>query len=169
MKHLLTYISVIIFITLALISCQKKDHSAEVNPLLDKYLSAWNDGNLDILDEITPLDFELRMNPDFEAKVSRDLLKEEIANIRMAYPDFSITIDERLFAGDTAVVILWTIEATNTGEGSHPPTGRKVNTKGFSVIFFAGGKLTGEWIAFSDLSWLRQLGFTITPPEIPEE
>ncbi len=164
MKHVLAYISVISLITLALISCQKKDYSKEVNPLLDKYLSAWNEGNLEILDEITSLNFELRMNPDFEAKVSRDLLKEEITNTRMAYPDFFITIDDRLFVGDTAVVILWTVKATNTGEGSHPPTGKKVNTNGFSVIFFTEGKLTGEWIAISNLSWVRQLGFTLTPP-----
>jgi steroid delta-isomerase-like uncharacterized protein len=169
MKNLFACCFFLLFITLAFIACQEKDYSTEINPILEKYLEAWNEGNLDILDEITSLDFELRINPDFEAKESRDLLKESITNTRTAYPDFLVTIDERLFISDTAVVISWTITGTNTGEGSHPPTGNKTSSNGFSVMFFADGKLTGEWIAYSDLTWVKQLGFKITPPWIPEE
>ena len=169
MKNLFVYSSFLLLIALVFVSCQKKDYSTEVNHLLIKYLAAWNEGNLEILDEITPLDFELRMIQDFEDTGSRNLLKDEMANTRMAYPDFIISIDDKLFVSDTAVVIRWTITATNTGEGSHPPTGKKVNAKGFSIIFFAESKLTGEWIAYSDLSWVRQLGFTITPPEFAED
>jgi len=87
----------------------------------------------------------------------------------MAYPDFLVTVDDRLFVSDTAVVIRWTITGTNTGVGTHPPTGKRANSNGFSIIFFAEGKLTGEWIAYSDLTWVKQLGFTITPPRISEE
>ena len=50
-----------------------------------------------------------------------------------------------------------------------PPTGNKVNIPGFCVIFFADNLLTGEWIAFSDLAWVTQLGFTLTPPEFIKE
>jgi len=168
MKHFFIYSSLLLLIALALISCQKKDYSTEINPILDKYLEAWNEGNLEILDEITPLDFELRINPDFEAKNNRDLLKESITNTRKVYPDFLVTVEDRLFISDTAVVIRWSITGTNTGEGSFPPTGRKTSSNGFSVLFFADGKLTGEWIGFSDLTWVRQLGFNIIPPSIQE-
>lgn len=168
MKRLLALVSTIVIITLALASCGKKDYSTEINPVIDKYLEAWNEGNLDILDEITPLDFELRMNPDFKAKDSRDLLKESITNTRNAYPDFLVTEEDKLFISDTAVVVRWSITGTNTGEGSFPPTGRKTSSSGFSVIFFAEGKLTGEWIGYSDLTWVKQLGFTISPPIIAE-
>jgi hypothetical protein len=168
MKHFFIYSSLLLLIALALISCQKKDYSTEINPIIDKYLEAWNEGNLEILDEITPLDFELRINPDFEAKNNRDLLKESITNTRKVYPDFLVTVEDRLFISDTAVVIRWSITGTNTGEGSFPPTGKKTSSNGFSVLFFADGKLTGEWIGFSDLTWVRQLGFSIIPPSIPE-
>jgi hypothetical protein len=137
MKNLFTHFPVFLLIALISVACQKKDYSSEINPILDKYLEVWNEGNLEILDEITTLDFELRINPDFEAKESRDLLKESITNTRTAYPDFLVTVDERLFVSDTAVVISWTITGTNTGEGSHPPTGNKTQSNGFSVIFFA--------------------------------
>jgi hypothetical protein len=169
MKNLFAYSFLLLLITLAFVTCQKKDYSTEINPILDKYLKAWNEGDLEILDEITTLDFELRINPDFEAKNSRDLLKENISNTRMAYPDFLVTVDDRLFVSDTAIVIRWTITGTNTGVGSHPPTGQRAYSNGFSIIFFAEGKLTGEWIAYSDLTWVKQLGFTMTPPWIAEE
>ena len=147
------------------ISCQKTDYKQKINPLLDKYVAVWNNGNLEELDAITSDKFELRMIPDFEPKIGRDLLKEEISNTRKGFPDFNIKEDKRLFVGDSAVVIHWILIGTNTGESSMPPTGNKVKVPGFSVIFFADNLLTGEWIAFSDLMWVSQLGFALTPPK----
>ncbi len=126
-------------------------------------------GNLDELDAITSENFELRMTPDFEPKIGRDLLKDEITNTRKGFPDFNIKEDKKLFVGDSAVVIHWILTGTNTGKSTMPPTGNKVNVPGFSVIFFADNLITGEWIAFSDLMWVSQLGFTITPPEFIEK
>jgi len=169
MKHMIIHILLLFSIILFLISCQKKNDSAKINLLLEKYLEAWNGGTLDVLDEITSLDFEVRINPDFKANKSRDFLKESIKNTRDDYPDFLVTVDEKLFISDTAFVIHWTITGTNTGNGSHPPTGKKTSSNGFSIIYFNDGKLTGEWIAYSDLTWVKQLGFKITPPWINEE
>jgi hypothetical protein len=129
----------------------------------------WNNGNLKELDAITRDKFELRMTPDFKPKTGRDLLKKEIANTRKGFPDFNIKEDKKLFVGDSAVVIHWIITGTNTEKSSMPATGNKVNVPGFSVIFFADNLITGEWIAFSDLMWVSQLGFTITPPDFTEK
>ncbi len=126
-------------------------------------------GNLETLDSITSTEFELRINPDFKPKIGQKLLKEEIKNTRSAFPDFQLMIHDKMFVGDSAVVIRWTLTGTNTGRSSMLPTGNKVDIPGFSVIFFANEKLTGEWIAFSDLTWVTQLGFTITPPVFEEE
>lgn len=150
-------------------SCQKTDYKQHINPLLDKYLEVWNTGNLETLDAITSAEFELRINPDFIPKIGHKLLKEEITNTRKAFPDFHLIVKERLFVGDSAVVIHWNLTGTNTGKSSMPPTGNKVNIPGFSVIFFTDNLLTGEWIAFSDLAWVTQLGFTLTPPEFIKE
>ncbi|MBS4032873.1 MAG: ester cyclase [Ignavibacterium sp.] len=162
---LLTNIALLLFILQVSTSCQEQDIATRINPILNKYLDVWNTGNLDELDAITSSEFELRMTPDFEPKIGRDLLKEEIANTRMGFPDFNIKEDKIFFVGDSAVVIHWTITGTNTEKSSMPVTGNKVNVPGFSVIFFADNLITGEWIAFSDLMWVSQLGFTITPPE----
>ncbi|MBT8385980.1 MAG: ester cyclase [Ignavibacteria bacterium] len=150
-------------------SCQKTDYKQQIDPLLDKYLHVWNSGNFEELDAITSPEFELRMNPDFKPKTGRKLLKEEITNTRKAFPDFYLAVEKRFFVGDSAVAIQWLLTGTNTGKSSMPPTGNKVNIPGFSVIFFADNLLTGEWIAFSDLAWTTQLGFTLTQPEFVEE
>jgi hypothetical protein len=162
-------ISILLFILQVSTSCQEQDIATNINPLIDKYVGAWNTGNLQELDAITSEKFELRMTPDFEPKVGRDLLKEAISNTRKGFPDFNIKEDKKLFVGDSAVVIHWILTGTNTGKSSMPPTGNKVNLPGFSVIFFSDTLITGEWIAFSDLMWVNQLGFTITPPEFIEK
>lgn len=164
----LLYIAVLFLLFLISSSCQKTEHANQINPILDKYLEAWNTGNLEPLDAITSSKFELRINPDFKPKVGQKLLKEEITNTRNAFPDFHLNINDKLFVGDSAVVIRWTLTGTNTGKSSMPPTGNKVDIPGFSVIFFAENLLTGEWIAFSDLAWVTQLGFSLTPPEFVE-
>lgn len=172
MKRLMIFslsITFLFFIVQFSISCQKTDCKQQINPLLDKYLEAWNTGNLEALDAITSPEFELRMNPDFKPKTGQKLLKEEIANTRNAFPDFHLAVEKRFFVGDSAVAIQWLLTGTNTGKSSMPPTGNKVNISGFSVIFFADNLLTGEWIAFSDLAWVTQLGFTLTPPEFIKE
>ena len=56
------------------------------------------------------------MTPDFEPKIGRNLLKDEIANTRKGFPDFNIKEDKRLFVGDSAVVIHWTLTGTQYQE-----------------------------------------------------
>jgi predicted ester cyclase len=166
---LLLGISILFFIIQVSTSCQKTDYKQQINPFIDKYVEAWNTGNLKELDAITSPEFELRMIPDFKPKIGRELLKEEITNTRNAFPDFNLDLEEKLFVGDSAVVIRWTLTGTNTGESTMPPTGNEVKLPGFSVIFFSDNLITCEWIAFSDLMWVSQLGFTLTPPEFPEQ
>jgi len=167
---LLLNIALMLFILQLSASCQKrKDYKTTINPILDRYVEVWNSGNLEQLDAVTSPEFVLRMTPDFTPEIGREPLEEEIINMRKAFPDFNLDITEKLFVGDSAVVIKWTLTGTNTGESSMPPTGNKVNISGFSVIFFADTLITGEWIAFSDLLWVRQLGFSIVPPKFPEQ
>ena len=163
-------IAILLVIVQLFISCQKQQNDIKkIDPIIDKYLSAWNTGNLEELDAITINEFELRITPDFEPRIGRELLKEEITNTRKGFPDLNINEDKRLFVGDSAVVIHWILTGTNTGNSSMPPTGNSVNLPGFSVIFFSDSLITGEWIAFSDLMWVRQLGFNIIPPEFNQQ
>jgi predicted ester cyclase len=143
-------------------SCTQPDPSGILKPLVDKYVLAWNTGDFRGLEEVVSDQFELRMSPRFEPIRSLDSLKSSITYWRTAYPDFHIDLDEVIYAPN-AVTARWTIRATNSGPGSHPPTGKAVVVPGMSIIHVSAGKIVDEWIASNDLYWAQQLGFTLTP------
>ena len=167
MKSIIKTLCGIIFFVLLIfiISCQKSNYINDMKPLIDAYVKVWNTGDVDSLDQLTVPLFELRMPPKFTAVIGRDSLKKEILETRKTYPDFFITIEDELIKCNNGLAASWTITATNTGPGSFPPTGRQVTSHGFSVITFSEGKISGEWIAYSDLDWITQLEFTVAPPQ----
>lgn len=168
MKHLIQSprFNLIPFLLIAILifaGCERKNPAVELVPAIAKYVDFWNTGNFDGIEEILHPDFELRMTPTFEPEKGIEAFKESITNIRTAYPDFHLTVDELIFAED-AVAARWTITAANTGPGKSPPTGKKVEVSGISIIHFSEGKIADEWIAANNLHWLQQLGYTLTPP-----
>ena len=165
MKNIISVLILILLISL-LSSCEKQDHSAKINLLIDKYIEAWNTGNSALFKDVVDSSFELRKLPDFKPLKGIKHLEEYLANTRAVLPDFFLKETKRTFLGDTAVVASWTFTATFKGENNLPPTGSKIDIPGFSIIYFNDNKLTGEWIVFSDLTWVKQLGYTITPPAI---
>jgi hypothetical protein len=161
-------IILLLFVLLALslfLSCNKHHYAAKINPLLDKYIEAWNTGNLSLLKGIVDSTFELRKVPDYQPIKGIDKLKAYIINTRKVVPDFFLKETDKRFLSDTAVVITWTCKGTYQGENDLPPTGSKMNISGFSIIYFNKKMLTGEWLAFSDLTWVKQLGFQLSLPE----
>ena len=165
MKKLLLIISILLLILLFTF-CEQSDYSSQISPVIDKYIEAWNTGNLSLLNGIVDSSFELRKLPDFKPMHGIKALEEYLVNTRTVIPDFFLEETEKLFISDTAVVVTWTFKGTYKGENDLPPTGSKIDISGFSIIYFNDNKLTGEWIAFSDLTWVKQLGFSITPPVI---
>lgn len=147
-------------------SCTKENYAEKINPLIDKYISAWNTGNLSLLTGVVDSSFELRKLPDFRPMKGIKSLEEYIIGTRTVVPDFFLKETQKLFISDTAVIVTWKFKGTYKGENDLPPTGSKIDIPGFSIIYFHGGKLTGEWIAFSDLTWVNQLGFSLIPPVI---
>lgn len=163
-------ISILLIITAAItivIQCNtsfsQPDQLEKLKLMIEKYVYAWNSGDFIGLEDIVSENFELRNTVHSEPIRSLDSLKHVITSIRTAYPDFTITVDEAIYTPD-AFAGRWTILATNTGQGSHAPTGKAVNVSGISILHVAGGKLTDEWISGNDLMWLMQLGYILTPP-----
>lgn len=169
MKFMMRFIIILtIFSLLILTGCKKSNPSEKLGPLLEKYIAYWNTGEfLDIEETLHP-DFELRMTPDFEPEKGIAAFKETVIKWRAAYPDFHIDVNEWIFDSDK-IAGLWTITATNTGPGSHQPTGKKIKVMGMSIIHFEKGKIRDEWIASNNLLWMTQLGFNINPPKIDTE
>jgi len=149
---------------LLLYTCELQDRSESINPIIDKYLEAWNTGNSSLFKEVVDSSFELRKLPDFKPVRGIKNLEDYLISTHNFIPDFLLKETERIFLGDTAVVVCWIFTGTYKGENDLPPTGSKIDIPGFSIIYFNGNKLTGEWIVFSDLAWVKQLGFNVLPP-----
>jgi steroid delta-isomerase-like uncharacterized protein len=145
------------------IFCTQFDPTKEYQPLLDEYLTFWNSGNFDGIEEVLHTAFELRMTPKYEPEKGIELFKENVIQLRKAYPDFMVHVDEIIW-NDNAVAVRWTITATNSGEGLHPPTGKSINVPGMSIFHFIEGKIKDEWIASNNGYWRQQLGFRIVSP-----
>lgn len=163
MKKLLSLISILLLLLLFTF-CERPDYSSQMEPIIDKYIEAWNTGNISLLKDVVDSSFELRKIPDFQPLRGIKALEEYFVNTRTVIPDFFLKESEKRFISDTAVVVTWTFKGTYKGENELPPTGSKIDIPGFSIIYFNNKKLTGEWIAFSDLMWVQQLGFNILPP-----
>jgi steroid delta-isomerase-like uncharacterized protein len=128
--------------------CSPPDPSTELKPLIDAYINAWNTGDFTSLHNVVSPDFELRMSPRFNPIKGIDSLKLTIAAWRTPYPDFTITVNELVYSKEK-VALRWTIHATNTGPGAHPPTGKAVVFAGMSIFHISGGKIVDEWITNS--------------------
>jgi hypothetical protein len=163
MKKLFLFLLFLIALLL-LMSCAEQYNPEKIKPVLDKYVEAWNTGDLALLNGVVDTSFELRKIPDFKPMHGIKALENYIIGTRTVVPDFTLKESEKLFISDTAVVLTWTVTGTYKGESDLPPTGNKMNVPGFSIIYFNNEKLTGEWIAFSDLTWVQQSGFKILPP-----
>lgn len=129
----------------------------------DALLAAWNEGDLDALDEYLSKDVS-RVGPrtmDASAEGLNDL-KDHIRDFRKAFPDTHVAIDELLWKDDRSIC-RWTFSATNTGEGDFPPTGRRVVISGSSIARYENDKLVQEYVYFDVLDFMTQLGVIEVP------
>jgi steroid delta-isomerase-like uncharacterized protein len=141
---------------------QKPDPAQQLKPLVDKYLDVWNGGNPDLLDAVFAPNSVRRVNflPDVHGA---DGVKKVVLDFRTAYPDLKLVLEEVVYA-ENADAVRWVLTGTNTGAGEMPPTGKSVKIWGLAIHHFANGKITEEWVAFDNHSFMEQLGYTMTPP-----
>ncbi len=144
-------------------ACQKQKKVENINSVVNSYIDMWNTGNLIAIDSIVTQNFELRIDPTFQPLIGIDSLKKTILDTRKMFPDFTVNVTQKIQTGDTVLLATWTIKGTYSGENRSSLAGKSLSVPGFSVIFFSGDKISGEWIAYSDLTFMKQLGFTLVP------
>lgn len=124
----------------------------------DAFIAAWNDGNLDGLDEYVSANI-VRKAPNTINSSANNLteLKKVVTDFRTAFPDIKVTIDELHFS-DNHSFAKWTFTGTNTGPGEYPPTGKSVNISGSSIARYEDGKLVEDCVYMDVLEFMLQLG-----------
>ena len=103
-------------------------------------------------------DFDYRYNSS-GPYAGKATLISAIEATRDPFTDFSLVLKDSWEVSDTVCLITWEIT------GNKKSDGETFKSEGFSVIFHADGKITGEWISYSDIDWVTGMGYTISPPE----
>jgi steroid delta-isomerase-like uncharacterized protein len=134
--------------------------SAESNKALSRRLleEAFNDGNLDVIDELVATDF---VNHDAalpEPMIGPDAAKATIDGYRSAFPDLRLTIEEQI-ADDHGVATRWSARGTHQGDlMGMAPTGKEATVTGITIDRIVDGRIAESWTNWDTLGMLQQLG-----------
>ena len=174
MKKSLIFLLVLLFCFT--LSCQQKPEvgltEEAAKSLVDRYLEIWNEGNLDIVEELMDSECIIHHPAYPEGIVGHEDFKNWVTVNRTAFPDFKGTTEDMIFKGDK-IIGHWIVTGTNTGPfGEFPPTGKQVRFSGVDIHHIVNGKVKEVWSFLDLLGLYQQLGFTLTapaPPESPEK
>ena len=124
----------------------------------------WNDGNTETVHALLASDAVARGNRDAEAEIhGPEEFVEFVQQIRGAFPDMRLRIEDIFGVGDK-VVVRWSAEMTHSGEGlGVVATGNRVRTGGISIVRIANGKLVEGWDNWDQLGMMRQIGIYVQP------
>lgn len=121
----------------------------------------WNQGNLDVADELIAGDYVGHSPPD-EVQ-NPEGVKEYVAGMRNAFGDLHFRIEDQIAEGDT-VVTRWTASGTHEGEFQGlPPTGKQATVSGVTIERIANGKIVEGWTNWDALGLLQKLGAIPSP------
>jgi predicted ester cyclase len=180
MKKLLLIIP-LVFLLCFTLGCQQPTEEAveegiteeEARAMGDRVLEMWNEGNLSLAEELCAPEVVMHHSSSPENIVGLDGVKNSVTSSRTMFPNFNMTFDEVIVKGNN-IVTRWTATGTNTGPiqtpmGELPATNKNVRIFGLSLSKAENGKIVEEWVIYNVLDMMQQLGFTLNPPQPPEE
>ncbi len=122
-------------------------------------LEVFNEGRLELIDELFGDDYVERaaVPPGFPE--GRDGVRAFVTAVRGAFPDFRYEILQQVQEGHTHVGYL---RATGTMNGDFmgmPPSGKTATWEEVHIGRFADGKIAEHWAVIDQFTMLKQLGF----------
>lgn len=124
----------------------------------------FNDGNIDILDEVFAPDYVAHF-PGTEPVEGRDAAKQLVGAFMAAFPDLVFTIEDQIAEGDR-VATRWSARGTHKGEfKGFPPkthgiqaTGNHVHFSATDIYRIVDGQVAEEWNTLEQLDVMQQIG-----------
>jgi steroid delta-isomerase-like uncharacterized protein len=124
---------------------------------------AFNQGNLDALDDILSSDY-VDHNAPPGLPPGPAGIKQIIGGFRSAFPDTRMTIKDQIAEGDR-VATRYTFQGTHLGDlMGIPPSGKAASMTGITIARVANGKMTEGWVVYDLLGLMQQIG-AIPAPE----
>ncbi len=136
---------------------------SEVDPapkMRRMYDEIFNKGNLDAMDEAFFPDVVFHSPVQREPIHGLDKLKPFVSQLRVAFPDLQVEIQE-MISEDDKIAVYYIAKGTHKGDYfGIPPTGRRVEIPEleFHRLSLAEGKVQEMWLVFNVLDVLQQLG-----------
>jgi steroid delta-isomerase-like uncharacterized protein len=122
------------------------------------YEEAFNNGNLDVIDEVISADCVVDDPAMPHLKSGIENIRQMVIEHRNAFPDLHFTITDQLAAGDS-VVLRWELRGTHLGSlRGLAATGRAIDFPGMVLMRFADGKLCEAKVVWHALGMQQQLG-----------
>jgi steroid delta-isomerase-like uncharacterized protein len=132
--------------------------SEENKALARRWADIFNQGNLDLVDEIYASDFVGHDPTMPEDTRGVEGAREFYGMYRNAFPDTQITIEDQLAEG-YMVATRWTARGTHQGElMGVPPSGNRVEVMGITISRNEGGKVAEEWNNYDALGMMQAIG-----------
>jgi steroid delta-isomerase-like uncharacterized protein len=118
----------------------------------------WNQGRLEAIDEMASADAVGEGQIRQGDRINLDQFREFARGLRAAFPDFHVTMEDTIAAGDR-VVLRWRAEMIHRGSFMGvEPTGRQVTVSGVTILRYARGKIVQGWDHWDQLGLLAQIG-----------
>jgi steroid delta-isomerase-like uncharacterized protein len=118
-------------------------------------------GHTTVIDELYAPDFVGHDPANPHVTTPADT-KAFVTDLRQAYADIVVTIDDQVAEGDR-VVTRWTFRGTDTGAVSlSAAPGTTVAVTGITISRLRDGKIVEEWVEWDALGLQRHLGRSLT-------
>lgn len=124
-----------------------------------RFYEVYNEGNVEVIDEIFSADFVGRdPNDPSQERHGPEGVKQVVTAFRSAFPDLEGILEDQT-AEDDKVVNRYAGRGTHRGEFlGVSPTGKEVKISGVTIFRFREGKIVEGWDFYDGLGLLRQLG-----------
>lgn len=119
--------------------------------------SAWDHGDLDAFDHLVTDDY-VRVSTGSGRQACLADLKQEIADVRAAFPDLRTVIDHVVVEGDTAAIFWHSTGSFTEPLLDVPPTGSTVHTRGSNLVTIRDGKIAREEVTWDASELLADSG-----------
>ena len=155
---IVTVVLVILFAAsvVCVTGCSQQAKNYEIKARIKRIAEdAYNNGNVDALDEQLVQDYIRHIPPDPDV-IGLNAFKEEIKNYRLTFPDCRLTIGEITIDGNFGSA-QWTFQGTYSGQtpGTVSLAGKRLIITGCSMVRLESGKSVEEWV-YSDYLGMEQ-------------
>ena len=130
------------------------------------YEEGFNEGNLDVVDELVAPDVVTHDPIILDAPTGPDSIRGGIEMIRTAFPDFHVEVLDLLAEGDRVASFL-SMSGTNTGDYRRGgATHKKGTMRAFFLWRVADGRLAESWGMADRFQFLQQLSMIPSDDEL---